>query len=345
MTSLDSASSSFASTSSQFFEQSIAESTSTAPDLSTPRATRHSEPSSLPSLKASLIHLPLELPSPPDPLHEVGEGLVLDEDLEGAPLGFVIHKLQTLGPELLKSTTDTVLYLPPGPTLPQWLRCRLPPLSSSSDNASCFRPSHILGIRSTDSDRTLLLPVHGLLFAAASPHLSILSSRPEKQASHPSLPTVPRPQIDSEAVAEAKADLPIIEINVPSSKAFPLLQGWIYLRSPSLLLQSLLPATPSSPRRRAPPSSLSHLLNPDEETPRPQTPEALTVALSQLPSSLLLQHVHLVHNLWGDVVCLGVSDEGLWKTMGLAWKLLVAALALKEKERKSRTPESEASSD
>ncbi|GAA5972472.1 hypothetical protein JCM3765_001211 [Sporobolomyces pararoseus] len=350
-----SASSSFASTSSSgFFQRSVADSTSTAPDLATPRAPRQpsSQAQQLPSLKASLIHLPLELPCPPEPLPDAGQNLVLDDDLQGAPFGFVIHRMRALGPELLKSTTKTCLFIPPGPTLPQYLRCTLPPLCSS-DTASSFRPSHILGIRSSDSPRTLLLPVHGLLFAAASPPLSILSSKPEKQPHHPSLPTVPRPHLDAQAIAEQKADLPIIEVNVPSSSAFPLLQGWIYLRSPSLLLSSLLPESASAPLTTNPhrpstdsnpPSSLSRLLNPAREEeasppvqPRPQTPEALTVSISKLPSSVLLKHIHLVHSLWGNVVCLQISEEGLWKTMALAWKILVAALALKERERKTRS--------
>ncbi|GAA5985129.1 hypothetical protein JCM5350_000852 [Sporobolomyces pararoseus] len=354
MTSLASSSSLASTSSSGFFQRSDSESTSTAPDVATPRASRQpsSQAQQLPSLKASLIHLPLELPCPPEPLPDAGVGLVLDDDLQGAPFGFVIHRMRALGPELLKSTTKTCLFIPPGPTLPQYLRCTLPPLCSS-DTASSFRPTHILGIRSSDSPRTLLLPVHGLLFAAASPPLCILSSKPEKQPHHPSLPTVPRPHLDAQATAEQKADLPIIEVNVPSSTAFPLLQGWIYLRSPSVLLSSLLPESMSPPpatdprplsTNSTPPSSLSRLLNParqEEEaaTPvqhSPQTPEALTVSLSKLPSSVLLKHVHLVHSLWGNVVCLQISEEGLWKTMALAWKILVAALALKERERKLR---------
>jgi len=56
-----------------------------------------SQPLRLPSLKASLIHLPLHLPPPPEPFAEVEERLILDDDLQVAPQGFVVHKLRSLG--------------------------------------------------------------------------------------------------------------------------------------------------------------------------------------------------------------------------------------------------------
>ncbi|GAA6061833.1 hypothetical protein JCM10212_000750 [Sporobolomyces blumeae] len=314
------------------------------------------------AIKASLIHLPLHLPEPPEPFPEVSERLVLDDDLNNAPTGFVVHKLRSLGSSLLKSTSTTCLYIPPGPALPDYLRCTIaPPSSPLVDDASIFRPSHVLAIRSSDSTRTLLLPVHGLLFAAVSPPLSILSSRPEKQPRHPSLPTSPRPAPRS----DRDVHLPVVELNLPSSKAFPLLQGWIYLRAPEILLSSLLPDVASPPppppppppatttRQSTPPgpASLSHLLNPiddeldtptrttpldpDDRRPRrrPTAPEHLAHLVSTVPSRVLLDHIHLVHSLWGDVVALQVGDDELWQCLALAWKILVAAVALRERAR------------
>ncbi|BGP43356.1 hypothetical protein JCM10450v2_007506 [Rhodotorula kratochvilovae] len=279
-----------------------------------------------PLAKASTIRLPLQLPTPPSDFAEVDVGsLVVDDELEGAPVGFAVGKLRQLGP-----------------TLAQYLQVSFP--SSSSPIASVYLPSHILAIHSSDSPRTLLLPVHGLLWAAASAHLAILSSRPKKQRAHPSLPTIPRP-------ADGEAHLPVIELTLPSSAAFPLLQGWVYLRSPALLLSSLLPQPPSPPEPSpsTPPSSLSHLLNPSSPArasspapppPPPQTPESLTHALAALPSVTLLRHVHLVHGLWQDAVALQVGDDELWRAMGMAWRILVAALALKERTRRMASPAS-----
>ncbi|GAA6039335.1 hypothetical protein JCM8097_002803 [Rhodosporidiobolus ruineniae] len=287
----------------------------------------------------SKIRLPLHLPLPPDDLAEVDlSSLVVDDELEGAPIGFAVGKLRSLGPSLLKATTSTCLHIPPGPALPPYLRCTVPFLPDSS-SSSAYLPSHILAIRSADSPRTLLLPVHGLLWASASPALDILSARPEKQPPHPSLPTVARP-VPSLGDNESTAYLPVIDLNLPSSAAFPSLQGWVYHRSPALLLSALLPSPTSSPAARpSPPSSLSHLLNPEpspaKEAPGSfSSPQHLTQSLSLLPAQTLLKHVHLVHGLWQNVVALQIADEELWKVMGVAWQILVAALALRERERR-----------
>ncbi|GAA5827615.1 hypothetical protein JCM11251_001758 [Rhodosporidiobolus azoricus] len=303
-------------------------------------------PSVDPSVKAASIRLPLQLPIPPEPLDEVElSSLVLDDELEGAPVGFAVGKLRSIGSSLLNATTSTCLHVPTSPTLPSYLRCTLPPAASSATLPPVYLPSHVLAIRSSDSPRTLLLPVHGLLWAASSPALSILSSRAEKQPAHPNLPSSSRPYPSPEESSERTTYLPIVNIELPSSSAFPLLQQWIYLRSPSLLLSSLLPTPPSpSPVASAPPS-LSHLLNPapgptlsgsSKLASIPSTPEALTQTLAAIPSITLLEHVDRVHALWQDAVALQVSDEDLWKVMGVAWRILVAALALRERERRRR---------
>ncbi|GAA6046803.1 hypothetical protein JCM3770_005650 [Rhodotorula araucariae] len=324
------------------FSKDSCSTTSSAPDLAPrPFPAQATLPALDPLAKASTIRLPLQLPTPPSDFSEVDvTNLVVDDELGGAPVGFAVGKLRELGATLLNATTATCLHIPPGPTLAQYLQVSFP--SSSSPIPPIYLPSHVLAIHSSDSPRTLLLPVHGLLWAAASAHLSILSSRPEKQHVHPSLPTISRP-------ADGEAHLPVIELTLPSSAAFPLLQGWVYLRSPALLLSSLLPQppTPPVPSSPGPPISLSHLLNPSSHivasspaAPPPQTPEALTRALAALPSVTLLRHVHLVHGLWQDVVALQVGDDELWRTMGLAWRVLVATLAVKERSRRMASPAS-----
>ncbi|GAA5905125.1 hypothetical protein JCM6882_000386 [Rhodosporidiobolus microsporus] len=311
-----------------------------------PLPLHHAPPPAVdPSVKAASIRLPLQLPVPPEPLEEVElSSLVVDDELEGAPVGFAVGKLRSLGPSLLNATTSTCLHIPPGPTLPPYLPCTLPPLASPAAASPVYLPSHILAIRSSDSPRTLVLPVHGLPWAAASPSLSILSSRPEKQPAHPNLPSSPRPY-PSAGDADGDAYLPVVDLELPSSSAFPFLQQWVYLRSPSLLLSSLLPTPPSSPSPVvSAPASLSHLLNPSppptsSPTPLaslPSTPEALSQTLAAVPSLTLLNHVHRVHGLWQDAVALQISDEDLWTVMGVAWRILVAALALRERERRRR---------
>ncbi|BGP20002.1 hypothetical protein JCM10213_006780 [Rhodosporidiobolus nylandii] len=278
-----------------------------------------------PSAKAASIRLPAYLPAPPHAPEDVDlSALTVDDELEGAPVGFAVGKLRSVGSNLLNFCTATTLHIPPGPSLPQYLRCTFPPVAAPSP---VYLPSHVLAIKAADSSRTLLLAAHGLLWASSSRALSLLSARPEKQGPHPSLPAVERP-LPSASDPEGTAFLPVLELSIASSKAFPLLQGWVYLRSPSLLLSSLLPSPPSAP------SSLSHLLNPSFASSVPSTPEALTQTLAAVSSRALLESVHLVHGLWSTAVALEVADDQFWRVLAFAWKVLVAALALRERQRR-----------
>ncbi|KAG0666356.1 hypothetical protein C6P46_004925 [Rhodotorula mucilaginosa] len=304
-----------------------------APDLSPqPLPSRASLPLLDPSIKASTIRLPLQLPVPPTAFAEVEmKTLIVDDELGDAPVGFAVGKLRQLGSSLLTSTSATCLHIPAGPTAGPYLRCSFPP--SRVPVPASYLPSHVLAIHSTDSPRTLLLPIHGLLWGATSPLLSFLTSRPEKQPPHPSLPTSKRPPPEQDGPSQSEA-LPVIELRLPSSSAFPLLQGWVYLRSPPVLLSALLPAPPKE-KPSSPSPSIARLLNPtpeaeEQQRTEPVTSDSLTEKLSWLPPVTLLRHVHLVHGLWQDVVALQIGDEELWKAMGLAWRILVAALARRD---------------
>ncbi|GAA5862756.1 hypothetical protein JCM3774_001912 [Rhodotorula dairenensis] len=318
------------------------------PDLSPqPLPARASLPRLDPSVKASTIRLPLQLPVPPTAFAEVDfKNLILDDELGDAPVGFAVGKLRQLGTSLLASTSATCLHIPAGPTAGPYVRCSFPP--SRVPVPAVYLPSHVLAIHSSDSPRTLLLPVHGLLWGAMSPLLSFLTSRPEKQPPHPSLPPSER-SAPSEQDEKSQSDaLPVVELRLPSSAAFPLLQGWVYLRSPPVLLSALLPAPPKQ-KPSAPSPSIARLLNPvpvDEEQPRtrPPTTESLTETLSWLPPVTLLRHVHLVHGLWQDVVALQIGDEELWQAMGLAWRILVAALAKRDQRARATAVPSSAAS-
>lgn len=209
----------------------------------------------------------------------------------------------------MRAIATTSLSIPASPTIPSFLSCTPPPqISPESSLDFLLTPSHILAISSPDSKRTLLLPVHGLIWSSKSPVLSFLSSKP-----HPHL----LPTTNPESIG-SHLRLPVVNLSLPSSLALPFLQAYIYLSSPSLLLSSLLPTPPTSPR-----SSLSALLNP--------TPLSITNDLSYLSNRLLLEKINLLHGLWGDVVALRIGDEQLWSVMGCAWGILVGALAVKER--------------
>ncbi|POY73059.1 hypothetical protein BMF94_3897 [Rhodotorula taiwanensis] len=289
-------------------------------------------------LKNSSIHLPNQLPVPPKALVEVDvHQLILDEELESAPRGYVIGNLRQLGPSLLTATTSTCLHVPPGPDVGPYMSCTFP--SSNAPVPAVYLPSHVLAIQSLDSAQTLLVPVHGLLWAASSPPLAFLSSSPERQPPHPSLPKTPRPR-RATSTEPATVSLPVVPLRLPSSYACPLIQHWLYTRSPATLLSSLLPSPPPPAQPASPSPSLSRLLNPTpavEEASSPPTALSLAESLSALSSITLMRHMVLVHGLWQNAVALELSDDQLWHAMGVAWGVLAGALARRSRLRHAQT--------
>ncbi|KAM0786009.1 hypothetical protein ACM66B_006825 [Microbotryomycetes sp. NB124-2] len=304
-------------------------SAATEPDAST--LTFH-DSSSLPSelgIKSTTINLPLVLPQSPIPLQPVDVGkLHLDPELQSLPIGLVLSKLQLVGRSLLKVSTNTKLDLPPvsastrTPELPRWVPCHFPairPPASSSINVSNQTlppPSHVLAVVSADSPRTLMVPVHGLLYAKHCRNLHILSSSPRAQPFHPSLPTDSRPP--SANLTNSAVTLPVVKLQLPHAQAFTLLHAYIYTLSRQSLFSSLLPTVPSS--------KFSNLLNP--------TLLSFAQSLSNLERQTLLRHLELVHGLWQICVALGVCDEKVWEVMRVCWSLLVGAVGIQEQQKK-----------
>ncbi|KAM0754522.1 hypothetical protein T439DRAFT_321564 [Meredithblackwellia eburnea MCA 4105] len=185
--------------------------------------------------------------------------------------------------------------MPSSQSLPAKLTCQLPkPIKSIKSTL----PSHVLAIRTVDSPRTLLLPVHGLLWASKSPALAILSSSPGLQP--------PSDHLDPD-ITYGPNELPVLQITLPSSSTISILNQYLYTSSRTRLLSSLLP---------------SHL---------PATSFDIVQSLSHLPPSSLLSSINRVHGLWQNVVALEMADEGVWDTMDQAWTVLVAALIARER--------------
>lgn len=231
-----------------------------------------------------------------------------------------------IGTELLKSCARTSFEVPLTSILPFYLSCT-PPQSSSST----LRPSHIIAITSNDSDRILLLPIHGLIFASISPILSILSSKIDLQPFHPNLPNYLPEDYNTTKIIDRKkiVQLPVVHLSLPSSKAFPILQAFIYTRSSSLLLSSLLPK-PLSSTSSTTSSSIQSILNP--------TSASLSNSYSKLPPQILLEKIELIHGLWQNIVALEIGEEGndmgkeLWSVLRVAWEILLGALVLRQSE-------------
>ncbi|KAM0746305.1 hypothetical protein T439DRAFT_384310 [Meredithblackwellia eburnea MCA 4105] len=242
------------------------------------------------------VRLPLKLPPAPSAAHDVDlSSLVVDEEIKGLPLGLVVGKLQSMGDELLRLAGATHLSMPTSQSVPAKLTCHLPP---SINSIKSTLPSHVLAIRTGDSPRTLLLPVHGVLWAAKSPALAILSSSPGLQP--------PSTHLDPKVTYEAN-ELPVLQMTLPSSSTIPILNQYLYTSSRTRLLSSLLPS------------------------PLPATSFDLVQSLSHVAPSNLLRSINRVHGLWQNVVALEMADEGVWDAMDQAWTVLVAALIVRER--------------
>lgn len=210
----------------------------------------------------------------------------------------------------MRCATTFELHVPDRTRLPPHLTFDNPP---SKLDTKLFRPSHVLAIRSTDSTSTLLLPVHGLLWAASSPLLALISSVPHHQTVTPKLDYRRPPSLNS---------IPVLVLNLPSTRAIRALQKWIYLAAPQPLLASLLPTL------LAPQISSAILSN---------APNNIALSISRLHRRSILDRVSLVHGLWQNVVALEIGDPELWKVMKIAWGVLVEALVLQKERRLGET--------
>ncbi|KAK4053592.1 hypothetical protein OIO90_003831 [Microbotryomycetes sp. JL221] len=282
-------------------------------------------------IKADTINLPLALPPPPQPIEPVNvDKLKLDLELQSLPIGLVLSKLQSIGRSLLLVSAKTRIALPVAQTLPHYLPCHFPALSpppSSQLTSSghdvqlqtppCLpRPTHVLAIHAEDTNKTLMLTVHGLLYAKHCSNLQVLScSRHPQQTS-----SVAKPSMASSMTSNTNViELPVVHVNLNSSKAFPLLHTFIYTRSQQLLFSKLLPQTK--------PLQFQDLLN------KTMLSFCQTLSLT-VDRRTLLTHVELVHGLWQDVVGLGISDQELWNVMKTCWSLLVAAVGIQERRNR-----------
>jgi hypothetical protein len=218
----------------------------------------------------------------------------------------------------------------------------LPPLLVTKylgESADIAKADYVLAISAKDTTRTLLLPVHGLVMSTNAKCLSELSKGmyvPEDVLCQYSV--LPESEIqvkieDEEEQDETKAasyrTLPVVSLSLPSAAAFSLLVPFFYTSSHASLLASLIPlrSMPYPQKLEQPEGAFpfNGLLN--------DTPNVLATRLSLLEQNLLLEHANLIHSVWQTAVALGAARDNLWKTLDIAWAVIVGALAIKEQRR------------
>lgn len=288
--------------------------------------------------RRSTIHLPTKLPAAPVRAPDVDlSKVIVDKEFEGLPLGLVVAKLHSMGvyfpllspsssadsvtsagADLLRACSATAVHSPAGPSLPPYLPCTL---LSTPSRTSSLPPTHVLRPTRPVPSSSQPTACFGRQSAPGSP-----SSPPPPLSNH-SPPSSPRP---------------LHQISPPSpSSSSPSRRA---RRSPSSSMD--LPRLAVDPPLLPPPRASTHHSPPLVTQQDPQPPNTARPVLDaprrdgppavEPPSSTLLARVTLVHGLWQNTVALEISDEALWRTMGVAWSALVAALAPKEQRRLAR---------
>jgi len=200
----------------------------------------HAPYSSPPSTRASSpnlcynplknLKLPIQLPRP--------DALCQPPSLptqSNVPLSYTMEKMRSLGPCLLNSSSRSKIILPDD------TRCSLPNrlrIDSSSLEKGDIRPSHVLAIHGQKDAKTILLPIHDLVYSQNCLALSDL--------------------LDDD---DRSRGLPVVHILLPNTSTFPLIHAQLTSPSPSLLLSRLLPKVDHSSLMNPSPSSHSQLLS------------------------------------------------------------------------------------
>lgn len=253
-----------------------------------------------------------------------------------------MDRIRIQGPELLHGVTQSAVAVPgssPTTSLPAYVSIQTP--------TSLAAPDYALACTSDESDRTLLLPVHGMVLSVHCKALALLS-RPPPPVAVAQLSTPPSPALSATSAPQAQGlhpdpsvclagdgwsglvpnvttrNVPVVHIHVPSAHALSVLVPYFYTGSAASLLSSLLPMRhqPGLPSLNPAASALDTLLG--------DTPTILASRLSILDLNTLMQHVNLCHAVWQTAVALGAGRDGLWKTLDVAWSVLLGALAIKE---------------
>ncbi|CAD6567171.1 MAG: hypothetical protein CYPHOPRED_001467 [Cyphobasidiales sp. Tagirdzhanova-0007] len=304
-------------TSSTNSSSSSPSSSSTGPCCCNHTRLGHAQPPPQLQLRTPSFSLPLTLPRPDSVQSLDYASLIFDDHLQHIPIPYILDSLHVQGPSLLRSVRDTSICIPETLSttpLPPFLRVNLPSDPSATATAtatvSTTWPDYVLAITSTDSSKTLLLPVHGLVLATHTKALKALSKTwpvPQEQVAHPDATC-----------------LPLVSLHLPSAAAFALLIPYFYTLDNAALLSSLLPLP------------LNHSHSHSHSLLLADTPTVLAARLSFVDQPILLNHLHNLHQLWLTAVALGAARDGLWKTMEIAWAVLVGALAVKEARNAAR---------
>ncbi|CAE6345020.1 clampless1 Clp1 protein [Rhizoctonia solani AG-1 IB] len=259
-----------------------------------------------PARASRKIELPWKLARPEVP-QVLSETLaVIDPDLEGVPVEFVVHKLKTVGQELLTSLGNVV---PPSSIFPSINTASLPSelelhIRDRSQPLEAI-PTHLLCVFNPHAGKAS----KGHLFPA---HSLVLASQCSK---FPQVGPATR-IIDHE---RGTTRLPVVPLPVPHPASFGFLNAYLYTRRVDKVLATLIPL---------PTQTLASISASMANQPACGAIPQLSAAMARtftLPA--LVDRAGVIHGMWSNCKALGVDDDRLWKVLELAWDIVVASIS------------------
>jgi len=202
--------------------------------------------------------------------------------------------------------------------VPQPLTNTLPKeLAIVVNDLSSDMPSHMLAIYaqssprvpSTHRNKVTLFPSHNVVLAAHCANLPALPS-----ATHP----IP-------AAAGSSITVPVVPLCIPAPELYTPLSVYLYTKRLDMLLQSLLPALPTT--------SLNVYTSPDETSEEATKQREGLLSFAQRLAATYTPHALLsyamrVNGLWRNVCALGIFESKIWAAMDFAWEVLILAMAM-----------------
>ncbi|KAG9102853.1 hypothetical protein FRC06_000967 [Ceratobasidium sp. 370] len=263
-------------------------------------------PSPPPTRPSRKIELPWKLARPAIEPVQPDVLAVIDPELEGVPVEFVVHKLKTVGQELLNSLSNVV---PPTSIFPSINTSSLPSelelhIRDRSQPLEAI-PTHLLCVFNPHAGKASkghLFPAHSLVLASQCSRFPQVG---------PATRT-----IDLE---RSTTRLPVVPLPVPHPASFGFLNAYLYTRRVDKVLATLLPL---------PTQILANISGSMANQPACSAIPQLSAAMSRtftLPA--LVDRAGVIHGMWSNCKALGVDDDRLWKVLELAWDIIVASIS------------------
>ena len=177
-------------------------------------------------------------------------------------------------------------------------------LEVTVSDLSADMPTHMLVLYrgaplSSEDPGIIFMPVHSIILSTYCAHI---------QALLPSKPLSPNPPNNI-------ITIPVSALRIPTPAIFPQLLEYLYDKNAEKLIKFILPITPNVTQANR--STFNAVLK-----------TVVNRLANEYELPRLAHHALTLNALWRNVCALGISDDKLWLTMGISWRILYAAIAM-----------------